>query len=199
MDNWYQSLEKQLATCQKCRLYKTATQAVIGEGNHTPELVFVGEAPGFYEDKEGRPFVGRAGQLLNELLTKINLRREDVYITNIVKHRPPENRDPAPDEIAACEGYLSLQLEMLEPKLVVTLGRFSYNYFFPTGRISQDHGELKKNLKHAVFPVYHPAAALRNGNMKEALTEDFLRIPKILAGLTNTVESEIDDSQLRLV
>lgn len=170
-----------ISSCEKCRLYKTAKKAVPGEGNVNADIVFVGEAPGATEDKTGRPFVGRAGKLLEEMLNSIGLKRTDVWIGNIIKHRPPNNRNPQPDEIRACTPYLTVQLKTINPKLVITLGRFAMEYFYKSGKISRDHGNLitTKEGVH-VYPVYHPAAALRNGNFRQALEEDFERIPLIL-------------------
>lgn len=169
--------------CKKCVLCKTALNAVPGEGNSDSEIVFIGEAPGETEDKTGRPFVGRAGKLLEVLLKEIRLTREDVWIGNIIKHRPPLNRDPLPDEIKACQPYLTMQLEIIKPKLIVTLGRFSMSYFYADGKISRDHGTLiriSSQNKYNVYPVYHPAAALRNPEMAKALHADFLKIPEML-------------------
>ncbi|EKD99548.1 MAG: hypothetical protein ACD_22C00234G0007 [uncultured bacterium] len=177
---YIEQIEKNVKNCQKCRLYKLAKNAVPGEGSIDTELVFVGEAPGATEDATGRPFVGRAGMLLEALLKKIGYERKDVWIGNIIKHRPPENRDPLPDELAACEGYLTLQLKTIKPKLVVTLGRFSMNYFYEEGKITRDHGQLINVGEYFVYPVYHPAAALRNPTMAKVLTEDFMKIPSIL-------------------
>ncbi len=173
-------IAKKVINCSKCRLCETALNGVPGEGNISAELVFIGEAPGANEDATGRPFVGRAGNLLDKLLNKIGYEREDVWIGNVVKHRPPKNRDPLPDEIKACEPYLNAQLGIIKPKLVVTLGRFALNYFHPEGKISKDHGKLITLPLYNVFPVYHPAAALRNGNFAESLVKDFMQIPGIL-------------------
>jgi DNA polymerase len=179
-----QELEKSIKICKKCRLCEHAKNAVPGEGNLDSPIVFVGEAPGATEDATGRPFVGRAGKLLEKLLGEIGYKREDVWIGNIIKHRPPENRDPLPDEIAACQPYLTAQLAAIQPKLVVTLGRFAMNYFYPEGKISQDHGALRKIYKDGVpyylYPVYHPAAALRSGEMERTLRSDFVKIPDVL-------------------
>lgn len=166
--------------CAKCRLCKTATNGVPGEGNIHSKLVFVGEAPGEQEDLSGRPFVGRAGKLLEQMLGKIGYKREDVWIGNIIKHRPPQNRDPLPDEIAACEGYLAMQLKTIAPLLVVTLGRFAMSYFYAAGKISLDRGRLIKLKEFCVYPVYHPAAALRNPQMMRDFAVDFVKIPAIL-------------------
>lgn len=179
-------IARQVETCQKCRLHKQAQNAVPGEGNINADIVLIGEAPGANEDKTGRPFVGRAGKLLESLLEDIGLTRKDVWIGNIIKHRPPKNRDPLQDEIKACEPYLTVQLRTIRPKLVVTLGRFAMYYFYKEGKISQDRGNLievtdsKVGRKLFVYPVYHPAAGLRNGKFREALESDFRRIPQIL-------------------
>ncbi|MFA5776179.1 MAG: uracil-DNA glycosylase [Patescibacteria group bacterium] len=176
-------IEKNIKVCEKCRLCKTAKNPVPGEGNPNSELVFIGEAPGETEDLTGRPFVGRAGRLLETMLTKIGYKREDVWIGNIIKHRPPQNRDPLPDEILACQPYLSEQLRIMSPKLIVTLGRFALSYFYNDGKISRDKGSLIATAKFNVFPVYHPAAALRSPQMAKALEEDFLKIPGVLLNL----------------
>lgn len=173
-------IEKNIKNCSKCKLCKTAMNAVPGEGNLNSELVFIGEAPGATEDATGRPFVGRAGKLLETLLGEIGYQRSDIWIGNIIKHRPPENRDPLPDEIAACQPYLTMQLKAIAPKLVVTLGRFAMNYFYEEGKITRDHGNPISIKNYTVYPVYHPAAALRNGAMHTTLREDFLKIPKVL-------------------
>lgn len=193
-------IEGEVLRCRACRLCETATHAVPGDGSSQSGLLFVGEAPGAHEDAQGKPFVGRAGKLLDELFASISLKREDVYITNIIKHRPPGNRDPLPDEIAACRHFLDQQLQALQPRLVVTLGRFGYTYFVPDGKISRDHGVVRSMGAYRVFPVYHPAAALRNGGMDKALREDFSRIPHVLAlQETQSVSSHtIIDNQLGL-
>ena len=162
-----EAIAAEVRDCTRCRLHAGRTRAVPGEGNPSTEVVFVGEGPGFNEDKQGRPFVGRAGDLLVKLLASIGWRREDVFITNIVKCRPPDNRDPEPDEIAACAPYLTRQLEVLDPAVVVTLGRFSMARFMPGVRISQAHGTVRPvdpatGARDAlVLAMYHPAAALR--------------------------------------
>lgn len=198
-----EQIEKNVKNCTKCRLCKLAKNSVPGEGNINAKLVFIGEAPGATEDAMGRPFVGRAGQLLNALLKEIDYKREDVWIGNIIKHRPPDNREPLPDEITSCEPYLTLQLRALNPPLIVTLGRFAMYYFYKDGKISRDHGTLIKVPRFFVFPVYHPAAALRNPAFARALKEDFLKIPQMLkkieAGTSNEVGSEeVSTEQLLL-
>ena len=176
--------EKWFAEC-KCELKKTATQPVPGDGNPNAEIVFIGEAPGKSEDEKGIPFVGAAGKFLAEMLENIKLRREDIYITNIVKYRPPNNRDPLPEEKDACREWLIEELNFIKPKLIVFLGRHSMNDFFPTEKISAIHGKLlikkfNKIQTKYFLPLYHPAAALYNGGMRETLMEDFQKIPKIL-------------------
>lgn len=168
-----------------CALRKTATRAVPGDGSASAEILFIGEAPGKTEDREGVPFVGAAGKFLGEMLGSIGLSREDIYITNIVKYRPPDNRDPAPEEIEACAEWLREQILLIDPILIVTLGRHAMNRFFPDMKISETHGRaLRKavpDIGTRIFlPLYHPAAALHNGGMREMLKTDFLRIPKIL-------------------
>jgi DNA polymerase len=161
-----------------------AKQLVMGEGNLDAEVVFIGEAPGAKEDELGRPFVGAAGKFLDEMLASINLNRGDVYITNIVKYRPPGNRDPLPAEIAAFVPYLDRQLEIIQPKLIVFLGRHSMNVFLPELRISQVHGKALRRNGKVFMPLYHPAAALYNGGMRQTLLEDFAGILQVLEQLS---------------
>ena len=161
-------------------LAKTATNMVFGDGNPNADLVFIGEAPGKNEDLQGLPFVGAAGKFLDEMLASINLQRADIYITNIVKYRPPNNRDPSPDEKAEFLPYLQAQLEVIQPKLVVTLGRHSMNCFLPDLQISQCHGQPKRHNGQVYLPLFHPAAALYNGSMRQTIMDDFAKIPQIL-------------------
>jgi DNA polymerase len=173
-------------------LAETATQLVFGDGDPDTDIVFIGEAPGKNEDIQGKPFVGAAGKFLNEMLAQIGLKRDNVYITNIVKYRPPDNRDPLPDEKKAFLPYLQAQLEVIQPKIVVTLGRHSMNCFLPDLQISKVHGEpkririrMKQNpeavLTVVVLPLFHPAAALYNGSMRQTLIDDFTGIPRVLS------------------
>ncbi|MBU1130087.1 uracil-DNA glycosylase [Patescibacteria group bacterium] len=177
-------IEKLVSQCKKCQLYKTATNHVPGSGNPKTEIVFIGEAPGYHEDQQGLPFVGNSGKLLDKLLAKINLARQDVFICNILKHRPPNNRDPQPPEIQTCTPFLKAQLEIIQPKVVITLGRFAMNYFFPGEYISKIKGQIRKidwnGLKLTIIPVYHPSAGLRNGAMLQDLEQDFQTIGKFL-------------------
>ncbi len=169
----------------KCELKKTALRGVPGDGNAEAEVVFIGEAPGKSEDEGGRPFIGAAGKFLSEMLADIGMKREDIYITNIVKYRPPNNRDPLPEEKDACREWLHEELNLIAPKLIIFLGRHSMNDFFPDLKISDAHGKLvhKKfaRIKTEYFlPLYHPAAALYDGSMREILIADFKKIPLIL-------------------
>lgn len=161
-------------------LAKTATQLVFGDGNPNADVLFIGEAPGKNEDLQGLPFVGAAGKFLDEMLASIDLRRQDIYITNIVKYRPPNNRDPLPEEKAEFLPYLQTQLEVIQPKLVVTLGRHSMNCFLPDLQISQCHGQPKRLKGQVYMPLFHPAAALYNGSMRQTIMDDFAKIPQVL-------------------
>jgi len=173
-----------VAKCQKCPLYKTAHNPVPGSGSPEAKIVFIGEAPGAEEDIQGLPFVGNSGKLLDKLLNTIQVNRSDVFICNILKHRPPGNRDPLPEEIKVCTPYLKAQLEIIKPKVIITLGRFSMNYFFPADSISRVHGQIRKlnwqGIDLIIIPVYHPSAGLRNGAMLTALQSDFLKIGDFL-------------------
>ncbi len=168
-------------------LAASATNLVMGDGNINADIVFIGEAPGKNEDLQGLPFVGAAGKFLNEMLAAADLQRSDVYITNIVKYRPPNNRDPLPDEKKAFWPYLLKQLQIIKPKVVITLGRHSMEYFLPDLKISQIHGQAKRiqfgDEKLVIIPLYHPAAALYNGSMRQTLIDDFLMVPKITKAL----------------
>jgi DNA polymerase len=174
-------IASEVSVCEKCRLCKARKRAVPGEGNLHPRIMFIGEGPGRNEDEQGRPFVGPAGHLLEEALASIGLKRADVFITNVVKCRPPENRDPNPDEIAACNGYLERQIEALDPQVIVTLGRFSMAKFFPGQKISTIHGRAKPGRKRLYIAMYHPAAALRSAQTMAEFRTDFAKIPLIIA------------------
>lgn len=181
-----EAIAAEVRDCTRCRLHQTRTRAVPGEGDASTEVVFVGEGPGQNEDREGRPFVGRAGDLLVKLLRHIGWTRQDVFITNIVKCRPPGNRDPEPDEVATCAPYLHRQLEVLDPAVIVTLGRHSMGRFMPGARISQAHGTTRladpaTGAQDAtVFAMYHPAAALRTPSVERESYEDVAHIPGVL-------------------
>jgi len=163
-----------------------ATQLVFGDGNADAEIVFIGEAPGKNEDEQGKPFVGAAGKFLSEMLEMINLKREDIYITNIVKYRPPNNRDPLPAEKEEWLPYLQEQLDIIQPKMIVTLGRHSMDVLLPGLKISQVHGQPKRYKEHVYLPLFHPAAALYNGGMRQTLIDDFALIPIILKKINTT-------------
>ena len=174
------NLNNQIIECEKCVLYKTRTNVVPGEGSASAEIMFIGEGPGKNEDEQGRPFVGAAGKLLDKLIESIGLTRKDIYIANVVKCRPPQNRDPLPEEVEACRPWLDQQIEIIKPKLIVLLGRHSMDRFLPNQKISLDHGKPKRRNGQVYFPIYHPAAALyRNGLLKD-LENDFQKIPKVL-------------------
>jgi len=171
----------EVSTCTKCDLCKSRTKAVPGEGNQHARIMFIGEGPGFHEDTQGRPFVGPAGQFLVELLASINLKRTDVFITNVVKCRPPGNRDPLPTEINACNDYLERQIAAIDPQVIVTLGRFSMAKFFGGEKISSIHGRARKIDGRICIAMYHPAAGLHQQSLKDTIRSDFKRIPQIMA------------------
>ncbi|HWP29233.1 MAG TPA: uracil-DNA glycosylase [Chloroflexota bacterium] len=179
--NSLEELAQAVATCTKCPLSRTATRPVPGEGPPDAKIMFIGEAPGYYEDQQGRPFVGAAGQLLEEMLRSIGLSRRDVYITNILKHRPPGNRDPEPAEIEACNAFLDAQIALIQPRLICTLGRFSMAKFFGKGSMRALHGRTVRYGAITCYALYHPAAVLRDPRLKDVFAEDFRRIPQVLA------------------
>jgi len=186
------NLNDRMMKCSQCALRSGCTQVVPGEGSADAEIMFIGEGPGQKEDELGRPFVGAAGKFLDEMLGIINLKREEVYIANIVKCRPPQNRDPLPEEAAACWPWLLSQIKIIQPKLIVTLGRHSMERFLPNQKISQIHGramrrEVDKIGKQVFYTLYHPAAALYNGSMRELLIKDFKRIPKVIEKIKEAI------------
>ena len=177
-----QALAAEIKACIACPLHRSARQAVPGEGSGESGIFFLGEAPGYNEDVQGRPFVGAAGQLLDELLQGIGLDRSKVFITNVVRHRPPENRDPLPDEVAACDVWLRRHFEILTPRVIVTLGRHAMYKFFPSESISRVHGQIRKTADGlVVFPMYHPAAALHQPALRSALVADMAALAFYLA------------------
>jgi DNA polymerase len=183
-------LYKEIAICQRCILAQGRTKAVPGEGPEDSTLMFIGEAPGFHEDRQGRPFVGAAGKFLEELLASIDLKREEVYICNVIKCRPPGNRDPSPAEIEACRPYLDRQIELINPRMVVTLGRFSMARYFPKTSISRIHGQPKRMGGRIYYPMFHPAAALHQPKYRAAIEEDMLKIPQLLAEAEQMADEE---------
>lgn len=174
---------KEVSGCTRCRLCERRVKAVPGEGPDNARLMFIGEGPGYHEDQQGRPFVGPAGQFLESLLKSIGLKRSEVFIANVVKCRPPENRDPMPDEIASCKSYLDRQIATIKPKMIVTLGRFSMAPYFPGESISKVHGQARKKGGHIVVAMFHPAAALHQPRYRTEIEADFKRLPKYLAEL----------------
>lgn len=193
-------LYEEIAACQRCDLAQGRTHVVPGEGPEDAEIMFIGEAPGFHEDRQGRPFVGAAGRFLEELLASIGLRREDVYICNVIKCRPPGNRDPLAKEIEACRPFLDRQIEIIKPKVIVTLGRYSMARFFPGASISRIHGRPKRMGGIIYYPMLHPAAALHQPKWRKLIEEDIARIPQLLeeARKMEEVESTPQAQQLSL-
>jgi DNA polymerase len=191
-------LAAEVSVCTKCILHKSRVKAVPGEGPEHADIMFVGEGPGFHENQQGRPFVGAAGQFLEELLAGIGLKREQVFITNVVKCRPPGNRDPLPEEIEACKPYLDRQIALIQPKVIVTLGRFSMARAFPNAKISQIHGQPKKMDGIVYVPMYHPAAALHQPSLKRTVEEDFQKLTAILAEIDELQDAEPPDQAEQL-
>ncbi len=175
-----QEVASQVSVCVKCDLHFSRKKAVPGEGPVDAEIMFIGEGPGFYENEQGRPFVGQAGKLLEELLAAIGYKRQQVFITNVVKCRPPGNRDPLPEELASCNDYLERQIEAINPKVIVTLGRYSMARFMPNAKISDVHGQAAWIKGRLVVAMYHPAAALHQPSLMPALQKDFGRLPEFI-------------------
>jgi len=179
--------------CQKCKLHLGRKKAVPGEGPADAKLMFIGEGPGFYENEQGRPFVGAAGKFLEELLGYINLKREQVFIANVVKCRPPGNRDPEYDELQACSAYLERQIRAINPAVIVTLGRFSMARFMPDAKISAVHGQARKLDGRLVVAMFHPAAALHQPSLKQAIIDDFKKLPGLMAAAEKAAPPPPDD------
>ena len=173
-------IAKEVSVCQKCALYHSRKKAVPGEGPADAEIMFIGEGPGFNENEQGRPFVGAAGNFLNELLAEAGLKRSDVWIGNVVKCRPPGNRDPLPEELAACNEYQERQISAINPKIIITLGRYSMGKFMPGAKISSVHGQMRRVGDRYVIAMFHPAAALHQAALKPAILKDFSQLPKLL-------------------
>lgn len=176
-----EQVAKEVSACTRCILSHSRKNAVPGEGPVKAEIMLIGEGPGFHENEQGRPFVGAAGRFLEELLGKNGLKREDVFITNVVKCRPPGNRDPLPDELQACNEYLERQIQAINPRVIVTLGRFSMAKFLPNARISSVHGQATWVKGRLIVPMYHPAAALHQGSLKPVLEQDFAQLNELIA------------------
>ncbi len=188
-------LYEEIRACQKCQLAQGRTNAVPGEGPENASIMFIGEGPGFHEDRQGRPFVGLAGQYLEELLGRIGLSRADVYIANVIKCRPPGNRDPEPGEVEACRPFLDRQIELIRPRVVVTLGRFSMARYFPGASISRIHGQPKRAGGVIYFPMFHPAAALHQPKWRSTVEEDFGKLPGLLAKVEEIQEEKPEPPQ----
>ncbi len=191
-------LYQQIALCQKCEIAKHRTNVVPGEGAEDADIMFIGEAPGWHEDQQGRPFVGPAGQFLDKLLDSINLNRRQVYIANVIKCRPTNNRDPLPTEMQNCRPWLDSQIEIIKPKMIVTLGRYSMAMYFPGKSISKIHGMAQKRDNVIYYAMYHPAAALHQQSLKQAIEADMLKIPQILAEAGNIEEEKSQPQQLNM-
>jgi uracil-DNA glycosylase family 4 len=189
----YQEIER----CQQCEIAKYRNRVVPGEGAEDAEIMFIGEAPGWHEDQQGRPFVGPAGKYLDELLASIGLNRQQVYIANVIKCRPQGNRDPLPTEIQNCRHWLERQIEIINPKMIVTLGRYSMAMFFPGKSVSKIHGTAQKRDNVLYYAMYHPAAALHQQSLRSAIEEDMLKIPLFLAQ-SETIEEEQQPEQLTM-
>ena len=183
-----EELAKRIEQCIDCPLSKTRTKAVPGDGPSTADIMMIGEGPGFHEDRQGLPFVGPAGKFLDQLITSSGLKRKDVFITNVVKCRPPNNRDPLPGEIEACRKHLDEQIEIINPKVIVTLGRFSMARFIPNQTIGRVRAQARQVEGRTIYPMYHPAAALHNGNLRSVIENDFKAIPSLVDKAAPTVE-----------
>jgi uracil-DNA glycosylase family 4 len=180
----------EIARCTRCALSQSRVKTVPGEGPENADIMFIGEAPGFHENQQGRPFVGAAGKFLDELLASIDLHREDVYICNVIKCRPPGNRDPLSEEIEACRPFLDRQIELIQPKIIVTLGRYSMARYFSNAKISQIHGRPRKMGGIIYYPMYHPAAALHQPRYRADIERDMLKIPQLLAEIDRMADDE---------
>jgi DNA polymerase len=181
---------EQVSVCLRCNLHYSRKKAVPGEGPANAEIMLIGEGPGFFENEQGRPFVGQAGKFLEELLGKVGMHRESVFITNVVKCRPPQNRDPLPEELAACSDYLDRQIAAINPRVVVTLGRYSMAKFLPTAKISDVHGQATWVKGRLIVPMYHPAAALHQPSLKPVLERDFTRLPEFIQQANKNVAAK---------
>ena len=191
-------LNAEIERCRNCELARHRTKVVPGEGPEDATILFIGEAPGWYEDQSGRPFVGSAGQFLEQLIGMIGLKRNQVFIANVIKCRPPDNRDPMPGEIQACNKWLERQIDLIKPKVVVTLGRFSMARYFPGESISKVHGRAKRINNTTYFAMYHPAAALHQGNLRKVIEADILKLPAVLAEVKAMDADKDRPSQLNL-
>jgi len=192
-------IDAEVSNCQACALYHSRKNAVPGEGPAKSEIMFIGEGPGFYENEQGRPFVGAAGKFLDELLAQAGLKRPEVWIGNVVKCRPPGNREPLPEELAACDRYLERQIAAINPKIIITLGRYSMGKFTPGAKISAVHGQIRRVGDRFVIAMFHPAAALHQASLKPAIMKDFAQLPKLLeqarSALAKSTPVTVDEPQ----
>lgn len=193
MDDSYEKMTQiaqQIAVCEKCQLHLSRKKSVPGEGNIHTKILFIGEGPGLNENETGRPFVGQAGNFLNELLSMAKLKRQDVFITNVVKCRPPANRDPLPEELTACSSFLDEQIRLIDPLVIVTLGRFSMGRYFPLARISSIHGKGHWVDGRMIVPMFHPAAALHQPNLRDSIMHDFALLPTYIHEVEEKITAE---------
>lgn len=205
-DDSLHQIAVEVAACTKCILHHSRKNAVPGEGPPNAEIIFIGEGPGFHENEQGRPFVGAAGKYLDELLASAGLKREQVFIANVVKCRPPGNRDPLPDELEACSEYLERQIQAINPRVIVTLGRYSMARYLPNARISDVHGQAMHIKGRLIVPMYHPAAALHQPSLKASVERDFSRLPDLIAksavappvSAGPAIEDKVEPKQLSL-
>jgi len=188
-----EQVAQEVSACQRCILSYSRKMAVPGEGPTNASIMFIGEGPGFHENEQGRPFVGAAGRFLEELLASIGMERTQVFITNVVKCRPPANRDPLPEELEACSDYLERQIQAINPKVIVTLGRFSMARYLPNAKISEVHGQAMRVRGRLVVPMYHPAAALHQGSLKPVVERDFALLPELIAKSVDLPEIVVDE------
>ena len=189
---------EQIGFCQKCDIARSRTTVVPGEGAEDADIIFIGEAPGWHEDQQGRPFVGPAGQFLDRLLASIDLSRQQVYIANVIKCRPTGNRDPLPEEITNCQPWLDEQIGIIKPRMIVTLGRYSMSRYFPGKTISKIHGTAQKQDGIIYFAMYHPAAALHQQSLKQTIEADMRQIPELLAETESISETAPEPQQLNM-
>ena len=187
------NIAEEVSSCKRCDLNHSRDKGVPGEGPTNAEIMFIGEGPGFHENMQGRPFVGAAGDLLVELLDSIGMKREEVFITNVVKCRPPGNRDPAIEELEACNPYLDQQIQVINPSVIVTLGRFSMGKFIPHAKISEVHGQSIRVKRMLVIPFYHPAAALHRPSLRSVVEEDFAKLPSLIKGAAKIPEVQLEE------
>ncbi len=198
LEDELKQVAQEVSGCNHCALQYSRKLAVPGEGSAQAEIMFIGEGPGFHENEQGRPFVGAAGKYLDELLANVHLVRSNVFITNVVKCRPPGNRDPMPEELIACSGYLERQIQAINPKAIVTLGRYSMAHFLPNAKIGNMHGQAVKVKGRLVIAMYHPAAALHQQSLKSTIEQDFSRLPELIsqaARMPENVERESEEKK----